>query len=145
MLPVLLTAAVAALAPAEIGPDYGSDVGQMVQTVVIPVPSRWEVSVAVENGVCFKFDRILDFDHGGVTFRRRSGAIHNLGTYPYEVEAATSGPVRIAVQGLPGICKMEGKQLLLCLQTDSNAPVPKSFTSKPGDGALLLILERENP
>jgi hypothetical protein len=61
---------------------------------------------------------------------------------PYRVEPA-GGPARFFWGELQGVCRMEGRRLILHVQEDQRSRVPWNFTNSPGAGTVLFILERE--
>jgi len=151
MLPALLTAAVAALAPGDIGPDYGPDVGQTMQTVVFPADNRWKLiwsnadilQVRIKTITVGK--PILTGDRGVqktsmeitsmIIVTRQGQAI--IGRYHVEPAA---GPARFSYRMLEGTISTDGRdRFIIRFQKNPWEEGPQSLHP------TTMILEHEKP
>jgi len=140
MIPALLTAAVAALAPAEIGQDYGPDVGQTVQTVVIPDGSRWKVVWTLgEDGKPDGCDSRVTFrgDMMVITAITDRGPINFSGSYRVE---ATAGSPRFHFWDRDGTICSAGPDRFV-IQFPRDTPLRILYV----DFGRTVILVREKP
>ena len=127
-LPAILTIAAAVLATGETDPSYAPDLGQTVQTVVIPEPSQWK---AVNTQGSRRRQLCVQFRQGMMLFS--NGPVS--GVADYSVEAA-AGPARFRLGDWSGTCRMECSRLVIYLPS-------KDATER--DSGWLLVLEREKP
>jgi len=120
----ILTAAVVTMATGDAGPNYSPDVGQTVQTVVIPDGSRWKIKTFYSEVWTGHF-MVVSFERGVMSFDSEEVAV----TGNYSLTPA-AGPVRFDFSLYSGTCWMERNQLVIKL-TDTKE--------------TLFVLEREKP
>jgi uncharacterized protein (TIGR03067 family) len=113
----------------------GQDPHQAKVCIKIPCPSKWEQANGGTMRVAFRKGGRVEIKDG----------LHSLDAR-YKLDP-TSNPSQIDLCGgsYPGIYRLEGNRLTICLTMKTGGPRPNDFTCKPGSGKLLWTLVRKKP
>jgi uncharacterized protein (TIGR03067 family) len=110
------------------------------------IQGTWVVESVVDNGKPnqeIKGDRLI-IKNGTITVQRQGEekkATYKLdpGKDPKTIDVSESEPK----QEYPGIYRLEGDTLRICVPSQGNGKRPAAFESKPDSGLMLLVLKRE--